>query len=67
MCIRDRALFEKKVKDPSKRPEVAARLISDLNGEGVAKADLVIEAIIENPNAKRELYQSCLLYTSRCV
>lgn len=55
---RAQALFEKKVKDPSKRPAVAARLISDLNGEGVAKADLVIEAIIENPNAKRELYQS---------
>lgn len=55
---RAQALFEKKVKDPAKRPEVAARLKADLAGDGVAKADLVIEAIIENPEAKRELYQS---------
>ncbi len=49
-------LFAKRVKDPSKRPEVAARLMSDLNGEGVSKADLLIEAIIEKPEAKRDLY-----------
>ncbi|MBZ0086930.1 MAG: enoyl-CoA hydratase/isomerase family protein [Thermomonas sp.] len=55
---RAQALFEKKVKDPAKRPEVAARLKSDLNGDGVPNADLVIEAIIENPDAKRALYQS---------
>ena len=55
---RAQALFDKKVKDPTKRPEVAARLKSDLNGDGVADADLVIEAIIENPDAKRELYQA---------
>ncbi len=55
---RAQALFEKKVKDPAKRPDVAARLKADLAGDGVAQADLVIEAIIENPEAKRELYQS---------
>ena len=55
---RAQALFEKKVKDESKRPEVAARLKADLAGDGVAQADLVIEAIIENPEAKRELYQT---------
>ena len=55
---RAQALFEKKVKDPAKRPAVAARLRGDLAGDGVAAADLVIEAIIENPEAKRELYQS---------
>lgn len=49
-------LFAKKVKDEAKRPEVAARLKGDLAGDGVAEADLVIEAIIENPGAKRELY-----------
>jgi len=53
---RAQALFEKKVKDPAKRPAVAARLKSDLAGAGVASADLVIEAIIENPEAKRALY-----------
>ncbi|MEQ4576159.1 MAG: 3-hydroxyacyl-CoA dehydrogenase NAD-binding domain-containing protein [Gammaproteobacteria bacterium] len=55
---RAQELFAKKVKDESKRPVVAARLKSDLAGDGVAQADLVIEAIIENPEAKRELYQS---------
>lgn len=55
---RAQTLFEKKVKDPTKRPEVAARLKADLAGDGVAQADLVIEAIIENPEAKRALYQT---------
>ena len=49
-------LFEKKVKDPAKRPGVAARLRSDLAGDGIVDADLVIEAIIENADAKRSLY-----------
>jgi 3-hydroxyacyl-CoA dehydrogenase/enoyl-CoA hydratase/3-hydroxybutyryl-CoA epimerase len=53
---RAEALFAKRIKDPNKRPEVAARLVSDLNGDGVAQADLLIEAIIEKPEAKRELY-----------
>ena len=35
---------------------MAARLKGDLAGDGAATADLVIEAIIENPEAKRELY-----------
>jgi 3-hydroxyacyl-CoA dehydrogenase / enoyl-CoA hydratase / 3-hydroxybutyryl-CoA epimerase len=51
-------LFAKRVKDPNKRSEVAARLVSDLNGDGVAQADLLIEAIIEKADAKRDLYTS---------
>ena len=53
---RAQELFAKKVKDEAKRPEVAARLKSDLAGDGAADADLVIEAIIEKAEAKRELY-----------
>ena len=53
---RAQGLFEKRVKDEAKRPAVAARLVSDLDGAGVAKADLLIEAIIEKPEAKRDLY-----------
>jgi 3-hydroxyacyl-CoA dehydrogenase / enoyl-CoA hydratase / 3-hydroxybutyryl-CoA epimerase len=53
---RAQELFSKRVKDESKRPEVAARLVSDLAGDGVAAADLLIEAIIEKPEAKRDLY-----------
>ena len=53
---RAQELFAKRVKDEAKRPAVAARLRGDLHGDGVAGADLVIEAIIEKPEAKRELY-----------
>ncbi|MFC7520367.1 3-hydroxyacyl-CoA dehydrogenase NAD-binding domain-containing protein [Xanthomonas populi] len=51
-------LFDKRVKEDAKRPAVAARLRGDLAGAGVARADLVIEAIIEHPQAKRDLYQT---------
>ncbi len=53
---RAQTLFGKKVKDDAKRPEVAARLRSDLAGDGIADADLVIEAIVERGDAKRALY-----------
>ena len=53
---RAQELFARRVKDEGKRPAVAARLKSDLAGDGVADADLVIEAIIERADAKRELY-----------
>jgi 3-hydroxyacyl-CoA dehydrogenase/enoyl-CoA hydratase/3-hydroxybutyryl-CoA epimerase len=54
----DRAakLFEKKVKDPVKREATAARLKADVEGAGVAGADLVIEAIFENLEAKQALF-----------
>jgi 3-hydroxyacyl-CoA dehydrogenase/enoyl-CoA hydratase/3-hydroxybutyryl-CoA epimerase len=50
------ALFEKRIKDPAKRAEAAARLRADLAGDGVATADVVIEAIVEDPEVKRALY-----------
>ena len=53
---RAQVLFAKKVKDEAKRADVAARLKSDLASDGAADADLVIEAIIEQAEAKRELY-----------
>ncbi len=53
---RSAELFAKKVKDEAKRASVAARLKGDLAGDGAAQADLVIEAIIEKPEAKRDLY-----------
>jgi 3-hydroxyacyl-CoA dehydrogenase/enoyl-CoA hydratase/3-hydroxybutyryl-CoA epimerase len=54
----DRAakLFEKKVKDPAKREATTARLTADVEGAGVAGADLVIEAIFENLEAKQALF-----------
>ena len=41
-------LFAKRVRDDEKRAVTAARLQADVNGDGVARADLVIEAIYEN-------------------
>jgi 3-hydroxyacyl-CoA dehydrogenase/enoyl-CoA hydratase/3-hydroxybutyryl-CoA epimerase len=55
---RSQELFTKRVKDDAKRPAVAARLQGDLSGNGIADADLVIEAIIEQAQAKRDLYAS---------
>ena len=54
----DRAakLFEKRIKDPVARAAASARLVADVEGAGVARADLVIEAIFENLDAKRALY-----------
>jgi 3-hydroxyacyl-CoA dehydrogenase/enoyl-CoA hydratase/3-hydroxybutyryl-CoA epimerase len=49
------ALFAKKIKDETIRAATRARLQADVNGTGVAKAQLVIEAIYENLDAKREL------------
>ncbi len=52
------ALYAKKIKDDTKRAETRARLQSDVGGAGVAKAQLVIEAIYENLEAKQELLDS---------
>jgi 3-hydroxyacyl-CoA dehydrogenase/enoyl-CoA hydratase/3-hydroxybutyryl-CoA epimerase len=48
-------LYAKKIKDEGKRAETNARLRADAIGTGVAEADLVIEAIYENLEAKQEL------------
>jgi 3-hydroxyacyl-CoA dehydrogenase/enoyl-CoA hydratase/3-hydroxybutyryl-CoA epimerase len=53
---RARALFEKKLKAPAKVEAANGRLRADIEGKGVADADLAIEAIYENPEAKHALY-----------
>jgi 3-hydroxyacyl-CoA dehydrogenase/enoyl-CoA hydratase/3-hydroxybutyryl-CoA epimerase len=50
------ALFAKKVKDEAKRTATRARLSADVEGTCVPRADLIIEAIYENAEAKRALY-----------
>ena len=54
----DRAakFFEKRYPAPEAREQAMQRLKADVDGAGVAQADVVIEAIFENPEAKRELY-----------
>ncbi len=54
---RAQKLFGKKVRDEAKRAATAGRLRSDVGGDGVADADLVIEAIYENLEAKQALYK----------
>jgi 3-hydroxyacyl-CoA dehydrogenase / enoyl-CoA hydratase / 3-hydroxybutyryl-CoA epimerase len=53
---RAQELFEKRLRDPAKSAAARERLRADVNGEGVANADVVIEAIFESLEAKRELY-----------
>jgi 3-hydroxyacyl-CoA dehydrogenase/enoyl-CoA hydratase/3-hydroxybutyryl-CoA epimerase len=53
---RARAFFDKRAKAPGKAAGNMARLQADVEGAGVARADVVIEAIFENADAKRELY-----------
>ncbi|MGH8592357.1 MAG: 3-hydroxyacyl-CoA dehydrogenase NAD-binding domain-containing protein [Gammaproteobacteria bacterium] len=49
-------LFRGKIKEGGKQREAFDRLLPDLEGHGVAQADVVIEAIVEDPDAKRDLF-----------
>ena len=53
---RARTFFGKRYPDAAQREQAQARLTADVDGDGVARADVVIEAIFENPQAKQELY-----------
>lgn len=50
-------LFAKRIHDDDQRKAAEARLRADVAGTGVAQADLIIEAIFENTEAKQALYQ----------
>lgn len=54
---RAQKLFEKKSRSSDQLAATSARLRADIEGNEVANADLVIEAIYENIDAKRALYQ----------
>jgi len=51
------SLFEKRIRSTTDRNDAHERLEADVAGEGARKADLVIEAIFENLEAKRALYK----------
>jgi 3-hydroxyacyl-CoA dehydrogenase/enoyl-CoA hydratase/3-hydroxybutyryl-CoA epimerase len=53
---RAKAFFDKRLKEPQAAAAALARLRMDVNGDGAAQADVVIEAIYENADAKRALY-----------
>ncbi len=50
------ALFERRLKQPSAVRAALDRLVPDHRGDGVGRADLVIEAVPENADLKREIY-----------
>ena len=52
------ALFRKKLRQPRLVEAALDRLTPDLTGTGAARADVVIEAIFEDPAAKMALYRS---------
>jgi 3-hydroxyacyl-CoA dehydrogenase/enoyl-CoA hydratase/3-hydroxybutyryl-CoA epimerase len=49
-------LFTERLKDSRRIRDALDRLIPDVHGDGVARADVVIEAIYENTDAKRALF-----------
>jgi len=55
---RAREAFDKRAKTPTEAVAMAALLKADVDGAGVADADVVIEAIFENVAAKQALYAS---------
>src|SRR5690349_212419 len=53
---RAREAFTKRLKDPVKAGELMTRITADVAGDGVPRADVIIEAIFENADAKHELF-----------
>lgn len=51
-----KSLFRKKLRDRNKVAAAMSRLLPDVKGKGVAKADVIIEAIFEDVDAKRKLF-----------
>jgi 3-hydroxyacyl-CoA dehydrogenase/enoyl-CoA hydratase/3-hydroxybutyryl-CoA epimerase len=54
--VRAQDLFGKRLREADLVRAAAERLRADVTGEGVPQADVVIEAIFENVDAKRALY-----------
>jgi 3-hydroxyacyl-CoA dehydrogenase / enoyl-CoA hydratase / 3-hydroxybutyryl-CoA epimerase len=54
---RAKTLFEKRLKSKDRIEPALARLKADVEGNGIPAADLAIEAIFENLEAKQDLYR----------
>jgi len=53
---RARKLFERNLKEPRLVRQAVDRLLPDPDGQGVRRADVIIEAIFENLEAKQKLF-----------
>lgn len=51
-------LYSKRLKKPRLIQEAMDRLMPDVHGMGIAKADIIIEAIYENLEAKQDLFKT---------
>lgn len=51
------SVFKRKLKDSDRIAEASERLVGDLTGEGAHSADLVVEAIFEDLDAKQALFR----------
>lgn len=54
---RAKGLFKRKLKTPTAVEAARTRLMADVEGKGVSRADVIIEAIFEDRDAKRELFK----------
>jgi 3-hydroxyacyl-CoA dehydrogenase/enoyl-CoA hydratase/3-hydroxybutyryl-CoA epimerase len=50
-------LFKRRLRDKARERDALDRLIPDVTGQGARQADVLIEAIFENLDAKRSLFQ----------
>lgn len=55
---RAKSLFRKRLKTPDRIAGAVSRLIADVEGQGAERADVIIEAIFENLEAKQALFKS---------
>ena len=53
---RAKSLFKKRLKKPSEVAAAVARLEADPKGKGVPRADVIIEAVVENLEVKRQIF-----------
>ena len=54
--VRATALYERRIKDDTKRAAAQARLTGDKAGAGVKVADIIIEAVAENLYIKKIVF-----------
>jgi len=53
---RAKSLFRKKLRDRTRVAAASNRLLPDVEGKGISKADVIIEAIFEDVDTKRALF-----------
>ena len=60
---RAKSLFRKRLKSKTEIDNAVARLEADVTGKGLSRADVVIEAVVENLEIKRKIFAEAELRT----